>query len=169
MQETEPGNASPARPRDAEVCLCGSGRRFDACCGPALSGARPAATPEALMRSRYCAFVLADAQYLLATWHPGNRPAGLELHDQPHWQRLEVLGAGQSADGLSGWVEFAAHYRDSAGGGCLRERSRFLKVEGCWLYQDGTRSAAVKAAARPGRNEPCPCGSGRKFKHCCGR
>lgn len=159
----------PQRPRDADACLCGSGQAFGACCGPLLSGVHPAATPEALMRSRYSAFVLADADYLITTWHPRTRPDDLDLRDQPHWQRLEVIGAGQAADGQSGWVQFAAHYHGPAGGGCLRERSRFLLEQGRWLYLDGTQPPAAQSMPRPGRNAPCPCGSGRKFKQCCGR
>jgi SEC-C motif domain protein len=131
---------------------------------------RPAETPEALMRSRYSAFVSAAADYLLTTWHPRTRPAALVLDDQPHWQCLEMVGSGQSADGLSGWVEFAAHYQTPAGTGCLRERSRFLREQGRWLYLDGTHPPVAQAALpRVGRNTACPCGSGRKFKQCCGR
>lgn len=119
------------------------------------------------MRSRYCAFALGDVAYLLATWHPRTRPAQLDLADQPQWMRLEVSGSGE--DGDSGWVEFAAHYRTPQGAGCLRERSRFLREQGRWLYLDGRLPASGETAPRPGRNDPCPCGSGRKFKHCCGR
>lgn len=122
------------------------------------------------MRSRYSAFVVIDAGYLLATWHPRTRPSGLELDGQPQWRHLEVLGSGQSADGLSGWVEFAAHYQTPAGAACLRERSRFLREQGRWLYLDGSHHpSAPVPPSRVGRNAPCPCGSGRKFKHCCGR
>ena len=55
--------------KPATPCPCGSGRAFGACCGPALSGERPAPTAEALMRSRYTAFTLRDTAYLLASWH----------------------------------------------------------------------------------------------------
>lgn len=159
----------PPRPDATDACPCGSGARFAACCGALLAGAQPAATPEALMRSRYCAFVLGDADYLLATWHPRTRPAGLDLADQPQWQRLQVAGSGQDADGVQGWVEFAAHFRTAQGAGCLQERSRFLREQGRWFYLDGRPPSPAKTAPRPGRNDPCPCGSGRKFKHCCGR
>lgn len=159
----------PQPPIDpAAACPCGSGRVYGDCCGPVIDGSRPAETPEALMRSRYSAFVRADADYLLASWHPRTRPAALDLHDQPQWRRLDVLGSGQSADGSGGWVEFAAHYRGPAGAGCLRERSRFVREQGLWRYLDGAPPAAA-GPARVGRNQPCLCGSGRKFKHCCGR
>ena len=134
-----------------------------------MAGREPAPTPEALMRSRYCAFALGQAAYLLATWYPRTRPARLDLRDQPHWQRLEVSGAGESADGSSGWVEFAAHYRNADGDGCLRERGRFRRERGRWWYLDGVHPDSGAAMIRCGRNQPCPCGSGRKFKHCCGR
>ena len=158
----------PSVPNAEDECLCGSGTNFAACCGPALSGDRPPATPEALMRSRYCAYVLADAAYLRATWHPRTRPKKLQLDDQPQWQRLEVTGSGVSEDGADGWVEFAAHYTAGKNAACLREHSRFAFEDGRWYYLDGGQPP-VRVAPKPGRNEPCPCGSGRKFKQCCGR
>lgn len=161
----------PRLPDPARPCPCGSGRSCGECCAPIIAGQRLAETPEALMRSRYSAFVCAATEHLLASWHPHTRPAQLALGEQPQWQRLEVLGSGQAADGSSGWVEFAAHYLTSAGAGCLREHSRFLREQGRWLYLDGSPTAggARTRSSRTGRNDPCPCGSGRKFKHCCGR
>ncbi|MDV3238461.1 MAG: SEC-C domain-containing protein [Gammaproteobacteria bacterium] len=152
---------------DTMSCPCGSGRAFADCCGPALAGTRPPATPEALMRSRYVAFVRRDAAYLLATWDPATRPPDLDLRDQPDWCGLEVLGSDTAGD--AGWVAFAARYRLPEGRGCLRERSRFRRVGGTWLYVDGVAADGAPPTARAGRNDPCPCGSGRKFKRCCGR
>lgn len=77
------------------LCPCGSGRTYG-CCEAALSGARPAVTAEALMRSRFTAFVRGDADYLLASWHAETRPAPLQLGDQPRWERLEILRSGRS-------------------------------------------------------------------------
>ena len=117
------------------------------------------------MRSRYCAYVLKRSDYLAATWHPSSRPAALDISgDDTPWQRLVILSTakGGAADN-EGVVEFAAYYR----GGQLHERSRFVKEEGLWLYLDG-KILPPLAEARVGRNEPCPCGSGKKFKRCCG-
>ncbi len=118
------------------------------------------------MRSRYSAYVVGDSAYLLKTWHPSTRPEQLNLSDQPHWERLEIIRAqaGAAAD-AQGQVEFAVHYRTAEGPGCLHEFSEFRKEKGCWLYLKGTQSAQ----ANPGRNAPCPCGSGKKYKRCCGR
>ena len=71
--------------QDTAPCPCGGGI-FAACCGPFISGSRPAPTAEALMRSRYSAYVTGAADYLLATWHPASRPEGFELQDEIHWQ-----------------------------------------------------------------------------------
>ena len=115
------------------------------------------------MRSRYCAFVLGDTGYLKATWHPKTGPETLNLDQSPGWTSLRILST--SARGDQGEVHFQAFYRDDSHWGCLEERSRFVHQKGAWYYLDGdTRQSAYK----PGRNEPCPCGSGRKFKACCG-
>ncbi|MCH8499676.1 MAG: YchJ family protein [Marinobacter sp.] len=143
-------------------CPCGSGDAYDSCCGPIHQG-RAAATPEALMRSRYTAFVLALPDYLLATWHPRTRPATLSLDGSPAWASLQVLSAGQRGD--EGQVHFRALYPAAEGWGSLEEASEFVREGGRWYYLHGrTREGVYK----PGRNDRCPCGSGRKFKACCG-
>lgn len=144
------------------ACPCGSGKPYGECCAPLHRGERSAATAEALMRSRYSAYVLKDGDYLRATWHPSTRPALLELEgDTTRWLGLRILATAQGGEGdESGSVEFAADYA----GGQLHERSRFVRERGQWRYLDGELLPPVKV----GRNEPCPCGSGRKFKRCCG-
>ena len=67
-------------------CPCGTGLPYDECCGPLHAGATPAATAEQLMRSRYSAFAVGDAAYLLATWHPSTRPPALELDPGVRWE-----------------------------------------------------------------------------------
>ncbi len=145
-------------------CPCGSGQSYAQCCGPAHRGERLPQTAENLMRSRYCAYVRGDVAYLRASWDPRKCPAQLDLAQQPLWQRLEIIACSQGqADDDEGTVEFKAFHD----GGCLHERSRFRREQGRWLYVDGTQPGS--AAAKTGRNQPCPCGSGRKFKQCCGR
>jgi SEC-C motif-containing protein len=112
---------------------------YDECCGPAHAGTAPAATAEALMRSRYCAFVMGDAAYLLRSWHPTTRPKTLDLEGGPRWERLDVLGAdGGGLLHIEGTVEFRAHYRTADGSrGVLHEVSRFVRDNGQWTYLDG--------------------------------
>jgi len=114
------------------------------------------------MRSRYAAFVLDLPDYLRATWHPGTRPETLSLEDSPHWASLQILNASESGD--SGKVHFRAVYRLGKGWGFLEENSDFVREDGRWYYLRGKTS---EGQLKPGRNEPCPCGSGRKYKACC--
>jgi SEC-C motif-containing protein len=93
------------------------------------------------MASRFTAFAIGDADYLLATWHPSTRPADLVPDDAVRWVRLEVI---DTADGgpfdTTGAVEFRAYYRAPGGQGVLHERSNFLREDGRWLYVNGTSS-----------------------------
>ena len=110
------------------ACPCGLGRDYDDCCGRYHAGT-PAPTAEALMRSRYSAFVRRDEGYLLATWHPSTRPAGVDRWQT--WVKLEVLTT--AAGGLldqEGLVEFVATHE----AGSLQELSRFARDAGRWTY-----------------------------------
>lgn len=117
------------------------------------------------MRSRYSAFVLGDAAYLLATWHADFRPAELELDARIRWIGLEILAEKQQAQQAT--VEFEARLLLSGTVSALRERSEFVRRQGRWLYTRGEQLAPSIASWQPGRNQPCPCGSGVKFKRCC--
>lgn len=114
------------------------------------------------MRSRYTAFVLKLTHYLRDTWHENTRPAGLDLEGSPDWVALKVMGSGHQGD--QGWVHFRAIYRAGDGWGFLEEKSGFCREKDRWYYLSGDTSEGV---LKPGRNEPCPCGSGRKYKACC--
>jgi SEC-C motif-containing protein len=97
-------------------------------------GSAAAPTAEALMRSRYSAFVQRDAGYLLRTWHPRTRPARIDFDPGMRWTGLEILDTTDgSAFHTTGTVTFRAAYR----GGSLHERSRFERVDGAWVYVDG--------------------------------
>lgn len=119
------------------ACPCGSGRAYAACCGRAHGG-QAAASAEALMRSRYSAYVLGLEAYLLATWHPTTRPAGLELDagPAPKWLGLEVKRQVE-IDDCHAAVEFVARYRVAGRGQRLHETSRFVREDGIWFYIDG--------------------------------
>jgi len=119
------------------ACPCGSGLAYPACCGRWHAGAA-APTAEALMRSRYSAFVLGLAPYLLATWHASTRPGTLDLDEAgaTKWLGLEIKRAGQQ-DENHATVEFVARYRIAGRGHRLHELSRFVREDGRWFYVDG--------------------------------
>ncbi|MCG5511951.1 YchJ family protein [Ectothiorhodospira shaposhnikovii] len=119
-------------------CHCGSGLTREHCCGPFLDGRSIPQTAEALMRSRYTAFVEGRADYLLDTWHPETRPEVLELEAKQQWLGLSIraTSGGGPAD-ENGEVEFVARSRVGGKGIRLHERSHFLRIDGRWYYVDG--------------------------------
>ncbi|MGY4857052.1 YchJ family protein [Cryobacterium sp. AP23] len=131
MPSSEPQTAAPVR------CPCLSGNSYAECCGRLHSGQARAATAEMLMRSRYSAFAVGDADYLLRTWHPRSRPTTLELDPGVHWLRLDIerTQTGGLLD-TEGIVEFTAHARQDGVRTQQHEVSRFEKVAGEWLYVD---------------------------------
>lgn len=116
-------------------CPCLSGESYDACCGPLHRG-EPAPTAERLMRSRFSAFALGDAAYLLRSWHASTRPAELELDPGLRWYRLDIdrteRGGPFDREGL---VAFRAYYKGTERGE-LRETSRFVREGRDWYYVD---------------------------------
>jgi SEC-C motif-containing protein len=162
------------KPDDDIACPCGTGEPFMACCGPVLAGTRKAATAEALMRSRYVAYVKHDQDYILRSWHPSTRPATLDDAGSGQrdfrWTSLRILAKqGGSESDTGGVVEFVASCIVDGADSALHEASRFVREEGVWYYLDGMiRPARTgNTGSRAGRNDPCPCGSGKKFKRCC--
>lgn len=156
------------------TCPCGSGLDLTACCGPYIAGEKPAPTAEALMRSRYAAYALGNAAYLKSTLAEAVRDDE-ELSEEEikaaTWQGLEIRAteAGGEND-QTGEVEFVARYKADGEMRAHHERSTFHREHGRWVYVDGVinpKKAPVRAA-KVGRNDPCPCGSGKKFKKCCG-
>lgn len=154
------------------TCPCGSKLDFSACCGPCLAG-RPAPTAEALMRSRYTAYATGDLDYIERTC-AGPAAAGFDRTELAasqlgtQWLGLEILATrkGRVPDS-EGTVSFVARYRHDGREAALSETSRFVRVDGQWRYAEAELPTAA-SVSRPGRNDPCPCGSGKKFKKCCG-
>lgn len=143
------------------------------CCGPFLAG-QPAPTAEATMRSRYTAFVRGDIDYIQRNHAPEirenfNRGESERVSDEVDWQHLEILKSVEEGDG--GTVEFAAFIKREAQVMRHHERSSFRREDGRWLYVTGELNpkGEPRRVVKVGRNEPCPCGSGRKYKVCCGR
>lgn len=115
-------------------CPCGSGLAAEGCCLRYLRGEAAAPTAQALMRSRYTAFAVADADYLLATWHPDTRPQRLDLDAGLRWTGLAIEQARGGLLDSDGVVTFEARYDDQGRAGVLRETSRFVREGGRWLY-----------------------------------
>lgn len=121
------------------MCPCRRGEPFEVCCGPVLAGERAAATAEALMRSRYVAYVVGDTGYLLRSWHPRTRPAELVLDGAQKWLFLEIVATERGGPfDDEGTVEFVAHYKLDGVRDAMHEVSTFGRVDGAWVYVDGT-------------------------------
>lgn len=153
-------------------CPCGSGLRFDACCGPIIAGA-PAATAEALMRSRYCAYVVGALNHVADTHAPEvrddfNRPEAERLARHCTFEGIEIRKA--TENGNHAQVDFVLRFKRDGNDMIQVELADFRKVDGRWLYAGGKLSPQVtqRNVSRVGRNDPCPCGSGKKAKKCCG-
>ena len=113
------------------TCPCGTGIRYDLCCGRLHRGAAIAQTPVELMRSRYSAYALGHLDYVLITWHPRTRPASISERGLT-WTGLAVTADGED------WVEFSAHYRTADGTvGTMTEHSLFERRAGRWFYTEG--------------------------------
>lgn len=152
---------------------------FEDCCAPILKGTKKAATAESMMRSRYSAYVVKDIDYIDKTQmnekhEVFNKEEALKWADSSEWQGLEIKSTkkGEAADD-TGVVEFVAHYKDKASGTELRhhETSLFQKVNGDWKFKEGNIHGAQpvkRLEPKIGRNDPCHCGSGKKFKKCHG-
>lgn len=149
------------------MCPCGSEREYELCCKRLIEEGVSAATPEALMRSRYTAYTQGNGRYLVDTTVASRRVQSdaeliAEHAKNTEWLGLEVLETHEYAD--LGSVEFKAYYRENGRVQVHHEKSRFLRQNGRWYYDEGTLYEA-----KVGRNDPCPCGSGKKYKKCCGR
>ena len=150
-------------------CPCGSSQPYAHCCGPYLAGTQIAPTAETLMRSRYTAYAKGNIDYLMATHHPSKRVMGdrQTLQHQMQtttWLGLTVLKTEQGQPhNDTGVVEFVARY-EAGTTGQIHERSRFKKQKGRWFYLDGDLLPPVELK----RNDPCWCGSGKKYKQCHG-
>lgn len=165
------------------LCACGSQKEYAKCCEPYIEGKEPAPSPEALMRSRYTAYVKVATKYLRDTLAPESRgdyseADVLEWAKQSEWLGLEIL----KAEGNK--VEFIAKYKAHNKVLEHHEVSTFRKEGNHWYFVDGEshvheegkghehhaepQKPVVRESPKVGRNDPCSCGSGKKFKKCCG-
>ncbi|MCP4076304.1 MAG: zinc chelation protein SecC [Gammaproteobacteria bacterium] len=148
-------------------CPCQSGESYELCCGRFISHQALAENAQQLMRSRYTAYALNEQDYLMQSWHPDYRPADLQQDDSIKWLRLDILGC--LIEGDKAMVEFEAQLLLDGKVQGLHEKSQFVVDQGRWLYTSGEMIEPGFKSWKPGRNEECPCGSGFKFKRCCGQ
>ena len=159
-----------------EACPCGSSLDFEKCCGPYLRGDKNPPTAESLMRSRYTAFHEGELDYIYNTHHKSTR-GELDMEGiktwalESDWLGLEILSTEKGLEKDSeGKVEFSCLFNFQGKNQSHHELSSFIKEDGKWYFVDGVlKDATIKRdAPKIGRNDPCSCGSGKKFKKCCG-
>ena len=156
------------------ACLCGSGSDYNKCCGPYIAGLA-APTAEALMRSRYTAHCLKDTIYLSETLDSKSRlredfESEEVLNTDLKWVGLEILNTSEgNLDDEIGTVEFVAKYKADGNFGVHHERSNFQREAGRWVCVGGEINPKQdqRIVKKIGRNELCPCRSGKKYKKCC--
>ena len=159
------------------VCPCGSNLRYEDCCKPIIQETTKAQTAEVLMRSRYSAHVIVDAQYLINSTHISTRKNQSKIEIETWakmctWQKLEIVSTQKGLENdLIGEVEFKAHFIDlNQKSQIHHEKSVFKKGEGRWFFVDGkVIPAKINDETILNRNHYCSCGSGKKFKKCCGK
>lgn len=155
-----------------EFCLCGSQLVYENCCGLYHNGNKTAPTAEALMRSRFTAYAMKNSNYLMATWDSSKRPNTIDFSKEvATWLRLEIISTKKGGiKDLKGIVEFKAYFSAEGQESVMSEISRFKKTGGRWFYLDGlVKSVGNNQTNNQGKNAPCSCGSGKKFKRCCGK
>ena len=157
-------------------CPCGSGDEYGDCCEPYIRKQQHPETAEQCMRSRFTAYALGQVDYLVYSHAPATRSAKLreairEWARKAEFRTLRIIET-QSGDSAAndGIVHFEADYIEEGQSKTLAERSVFGRHDGRWVYEKGTapRTATVtRDTAKIGRNDPCVCGSGKKYKKCC--
>ena len=157
------------------LCPCGSGAEYSACCEPIIKGKKAAETAEQLMRARYTAHVVVAVDFIRDSLHPDYRKdydhtATEKWAEKSEWHGLEIV---DTKDGgpkdETGEVEFIARYRDKDGIRSYHERGQFERKKKKWFFTEGEMvKGQPLSVTKIGRNDPCPCGSGQKYKKCCG-
>lgn len=167
------------------LCPCGSKQSYSQCCEIAHNDHSQVKTPEQLMRSRYSAHPLQLLDYVISTYHPScnaeEQREGIAESIKSDWAGLEVIDTAPGSDENEGFVEFKAYFNEGEQQYCMQERSRFIRENELWYYIDGEfpeqsqpeteidpRLNQTVESFKIGRNDPCICGSGKKYKKCCG-
>lgn len=158
-------------------CPCGSKKDYPVCCEPIIRGEEKAKTAEQLMRARYSAYSKIELEFVESSHDPKTRDqldmdANRQWAESTKWLGLEIV---ETKDGLEGdakgYVQFVAKYDSGNGEEEHHEFSEFSQKDGNWYFvdsKDPRLKTVVREGEKVGRNDPCPCGSGKKFKKCCG-
>ena len=161
--------------QDNLTCPCGSGAAFTECCEPIINGTRESQTAEELMRARYSAFVTGAIDFIVnsthsRTIHEVDRTFIREWSENSTWRGLNILETKEVNDNKA-YVSFEAQFTQNGRDENHREKSLFEREQGHWRFVTGDelKNPTVRyETPRPGRNDPCPCGSGKKYKKCHG-
>lgn len=157
-------------------CPCQSGVKYSHCCEPLIKGKKQAETAEQLMRARYTAYTQIQMDFIEQTHDPKtsqdiDMQGSREWAQTTNWDGLEIIETAQGGvDDEVGTVEFKATFLTEEGPQIHHELSQFHKRDGVWYYSDSSQPSqtVVRVSPKVGRNDPCPCGSGKKYKKCCG-
>lgn len=154
-------------------CPCDSNKIYFSCCEPYITGKQNPDSPEALMRSRYTAYTMANIDYIKETMRGKALIGFQELESKRwakrvHWIKLDVINSTIETPS-KGYVEFEASFVDGSRLKSIHEKSEFICEEGRWYYIDGMHLSTTHPDKMISRNTNCPCGSQRKFKNCHGK
>lgn len=163
---------------DETLCPCGSGKKYSECCEPIIKGTAKALTAEALMRSRYTAYVKHEIEFITSSCVNETEDSEIDLEEtrkwsyESIWSGLKIIRTEKGKENdKEGVVEFIADYTQKGLRELHHETASFKKINGEWLYTSGymTTETVKRVVPKVGRNDKCPCGSGKKYKQCCGR
>jgi len=158
-------------------CPCGSGNLYTECCEKYIRGREKAPTAEALMRSRYSAYVEHEVDYIINTCvrrgeEEIDYKSTSDWSKESKWLGLKIISREKGGiNDTKGTVEFEAVYERDGYKEIHHETGKFKKEKDQWVYVEGTITphTVVRTSPKTGRNDPCPCGSGKKYKQCCMR
>jgi SEC-C motif domain protein len=156
-------------------CPCGSGASFADCCEQFINGERESKTAEELMRARYAAFATGAIDFIVASTQSRTRreidiPYIRKWSETSTWRGLQIIDT-KLVDDNKAYVSFEAQFTQAGKDQSHKEKGLFEREYGQWRFvtgQDLKNPTVRYETPRTGRNEPCPCGSGKKYKKCCG-
>ena len=143
-------------------CYCGSQESYELCCEPFMTGHTSPDTALALMRSRYTAYATSQIDYIADTMR-GKAALGFDTKEAETWSQQVKFTHLEILDFTDNTVEFKAFYKHEGQASFIHENSLFKRIKGQWFYIDKVDSPKQE------RNQPCLCGSGKKYKLCCGQ